>query len=74
MNKLEILKSFLDDDIIKEKYAFSEVEISTVDLVTPSSKPIVELLRHFIHVVEMHTDKTASSNIHSFIENQLRQK
>ena len=76
MNKLEILKSFLNDDIIREKYFFSETDIAQTDFVTPNAKPIVELLRHFITVVEddRHTDRTASTNLHTFLENLLRQK
>ena len=76
MNKIEILKSFLSDDTIIEKYGFSDISIEQIDFVTPTAKPIVELLRQFITVVEdpRHTDRTASTSLHTFLENQLRQK
>ena len=74
MKKIEILKSFLEDDIVKEKYGISQKDIDTVGLTPSSSNVMIAFLQNLVMVIEddKYTVNTAASNLNTFLENKLR--
>ena len=76
MNKLDILKSFLRDDFIMQKYGIRQKDIDELTLTSPTTNMMILLLRKFIDLVDTSssTTTTAASNINQFLEQRLRQK
>lgn len=74
MDKIKILKSFLEDDIIKEKYGISQKDVDTVALTPVSSNVMIAFLQNLVMVIEddKYTVNTAASNLNTFLENKLR--
>lgn len=74
MNKLEILKSFLKDEIIMQKYGISQKDIDEVTPTSVSPNIMISFLQNLVAVVESdkQTINTAASNLNSFLENKLR--
>lgn len=74
MNKLEILKSFLEDEIIIKKYGIRQKDIDEVTLTSVSSNIMISFLQNLVMVIEddKYTINTAASNLNNFLENKLR--
>ena len=74
MNKLEILKSFLEDEIIVKKYGIRQKDIDEVTLTSVSSNIMISFLQNLVMVIEddKYTTNTAASNLNNFLENKLR--
>jgi hypothetical protein len=74
MNKLEIIKTFLEDDEIMEKYHFSNDEVENLSLSSLHQNSIISLVQHAVGIIEneTYTTNTAAANLNSFLENRLR--
>ena len=73
MNQLEILKAFLQDKSIMQKYGISQKEIDEITLSTISSNKMITFLKHLVYIVENEkTVNTAASNLNKFLEQNLR--
>lgn len=73
MNRLEVLKTFLDDEFIQEKYNISQDDIDNIDLSSSHPNNFIALLQHALSLIEndTYTVNTAASNINSFLDNIL---
>lgn len=73
MTKLEILQSFLQDEILQKEYGITEKEINKIGLNTANSSEMVSLIQNLIMTVE-DTNKSPNSmasSINRYLNNKL---
>ena len=74
MNRLEILKAFLQDAEIMQKYGIKQKELDDLTLSTSSPNLFITLVQQFVGLVEeeKRTETTIVSNLNQFLEQKLR--
>lgn len=77
MTQLDIVKSFLEDADIQEKYGLTPNEVSQMTLTSQhnaKAQVLVALVRQMVHVVEDNSTTTnlAASRLNAHLENALR--
>jgi hypothetical protein len=73
MFQLEIVKSFLKDPTIQQKYGISASEVETLSLTSQHKSPFVDVVRRMVKEVEDESTITvAAAQLNLLLEKKLK--
>lgn len=77
MTQLDLVKSFLEDAAIQERYGLTPDDVAQMTMTSqynPDAQVLVSLIRHMVSVVEDDntTVNLAASRLNAHLENALR--